>query len=158
MAKEYTIQRFSDNTQSTLGLLFNPLFKFMGFTLEDQHRDVKVKGDTRIAAGRYPLKILKADTPLTIKHRAVYGAWFKYHIEVTGVPNFQGVYLHAGNDELHTEGCILAGDSVINHYIQPKNQLLSSMAAIKRIYAELYPLLEKGEEIYLNIRDESFLL
>ena len=157
MKYEYVIQRFSDNTQSTLGLLFNPLMKFMAFSLEDQHLDVKVKGDTRIPAGRYQLKIRKDETPLTLRHRKVYGPWFKYHIEVTGVPGFTGIYWHAGNDELDTEGCQLFGDSAVNHYIQAKNPLLSSMAAIKRIYSEVYPLLEKGDEVWVEIRDESEL-
>lgn len=155
MIHEYVNQRFSDNGQSTLGLLFDPKMKFMAFSLEDQHRDVKVKGDTRIPAGRYRLKIRKEETPLTLKHRKVYGEdWFKYHIEVTGVPGFTGIYWHAGNDELHTDGCQLFGDSLVNHYVQAKNQLLSSLAAIKRIYAEVYPLIEKGDEVWLEIRDE----
>lgn len=157
MKHEYVIQRFSDNTQSTLGLLFNPLMKFMAFSLEDQHRDVKVKGDTRIPAGRYRLMIRKDETPLTLKHRKVYETWFKYHIEVTGVPGFTGIYWHAGNDELDTSGCQLFGDSVVSHYVQPKNPLLSSMNAIKRIYSEVYPLLEKGEEVWVEIRDEAEL-
>jgi hypothetical protein len=127
------------------------------FTLEDQHRDVKVKGDTRIPAGIYPLKIHKADTPLTLKHRKVYGPWFKYHIEIADIPNFSGVYIHAGNDELHTEGCVLGGDSILNNMIVSRNQLLSSMAAIKRFYTDIYPRLEAGEVCTLEIRDEDYL-
>jgi hypothetical protein len=154
----FLLQRFSDNGQSTLDLWFNKDTKrFYMFGLEDQHREIKVKGDTRISAGLYDLEIHEVATPLTLKHRTVYGPWFEFHIEVMRVPNFTSVYVHAGNDELHTEGCLLGGDSVLNNMIQAKNQLLSSMAAIKRFYQDVYPRLKAGEKCTLEIRDEDYL-
>src|SRR6185369_1457697 len=112
---QITLDRFSDNGDSTLGLLFIDN-KFFSFSLEDEYRKVKVPGETCIPEGLYELKIQKTDTPLTIKHRAAYGPWFKYHIEITGIPNFQGVYIHSGSDDSHTEGCLLLGDILYNHY------------------------------------------
>lgn len=150
------LQRFSDNGKSTLGLLFHKEGKkFLNYTLEDEFREVKVKGETRIPAGYYELKIRKEDTPLTIKHRESYGTWFKYHIEVTNVPNFQGIYIHAGNSDAHTEGCLLVGNSQNNHMTTQGNPLVSSIDGTRRVYELVYPHLEAGGKAFIEIRDEA---
>ena len=56
----YLVKRFSGQADSTLGLLFergDVDDNWLCFTLEDEHRDVKVAGETRIPDGVYPLKI-----------------------------------------------------------------------------------------------------
>lgn len=152
------LQRFSDNTKSSLGLLFHKEEKkFLNYILEDEFREIKVKGETRIPAGYYELKIRKEDTPLTIKHREAYGQWFKYHIEVTGVPNFQGIYIHAGNNDTHTDGCLLIGNSQNNHHTVQGNPLVSSIDGTRRVYELIYPELEAGRKVFIEIRDEKFL-
>ena len=47
--------RFSSQSESTLGMLFDVTNgkKFLCFTLEDEARETKVKGETRIPAGIY---------------------------------------------------------------------------------------------------------
>lgn len=150
------LTRFSDNGISTLGLLHHKeTGKFLNYSLEDRHRDVKVKGETRIPAGYYELKIRKEETPLTLKHRIDYGAWFKFHIEVTGVPNFQGIYLHAGNNDTHSEGCILIGNTQNNHHTVQGNPLVSSVSGTKSVYELVYPELEAGKKVFIQIRDEK---
>lgn len=152
---ELLLQRISDNGDSSIGVIFHKDSKeFKGFTLEDEHRDVKVKGETRIPAGKYELKIRKEDTPLTLKHRDAYGSWFRYHIEVTGIPNFSGVYIHAGNDDDHTDGCLLVCNTMTNHFIQQKNPGASSVDAVRRLYSLVYPHLESGKKAFIEIRDE----
>lgn len=154
----FLVTRFSDNAKSTLGLLHQKETKqFFSFTLEDEHQDTKIKGETRIPAGIYPLRIYKVDSPLTFKHRKAYGDWFKYHIEICDVPGFHNVYVHAGNDELHTEGCLLIGDTLLNHFITAKNQLQSSTYAVKRFYSLVYPFLERGGTATIEFRDEIAL-
>jgi hypothetical protein len=131
--------------------------EFFGFLLEDAHRDIKVKGITRIPAGFYPLKIRKIESELTLKHRKAYGDWFKFHIEITGIPNFQFCYLHAGNDPEDTEGCVLPGDTLTNHHTVSNNPLAKSIQALKRFYDYVYPHLETGGNAFLEIRDEETL-
>ena len=143
------VLRYSDDGKSTAGLLFVN-GKFFAHTIEDEHRDVKVKGETCIPDGKYKLKILKQDTPLTIKHRQTYGSWFKYHIEITNVPNFQGVYIHAGNNESHTEGCLLIGKAATKD--GSGQTIQRSIEAIKEFYLLVYPLLEKGEEVTIEMK------
>lgn len=152
------LQRFSDNTKSSLGLLLHKeTKKFLNYTLEDEFRAVKVKGETRIPAGYYELKIRKEETPLTVKHRTAYGQWFKFHIEVTNVPNFQGIYLHAGNDDDDTDGCILGGNSQNNHWTTQGKPLTSSIDGTRRIYELVYPELEAGRKVFLEVRNEDYL-
>lgn len=155
---EILLQRYSDNKESTQGLLFVDK-KFFCFILEDEHRDVKVMSETRIPSGLYELKIQRSDTPLTVKHRADYNkteVWFKYHIEVTGIPNFSGVYVHAGNTDDHTAGCLLPADTQGNNQIEEGRQE-RSIQATKRFYHKVYPALEKGQRVYLKVQDESKL-
>lgn len=156
MGMKLTVNRFSDNNGSTLGLLFVDS-KFFAFTLEDKYQAVKVPKETCIPEGYYELKINATDTPLTIKHREVYNKgystpWFKYHIEITGIPHFQGVYIHAGNDKGHTEGCLLVGDDIKNNTVFGSMQLTFSTAAVKRLYDLIYPVLEKGERMWIAIQ------
>jgi len=153
---KFILKRLNDNGKSTVGALYLENKRLFSWTLEDEHRDVKVKGETRIPANTYELKIRKEDTPLTIKHRTSYGAWFKYHIEITGIPNFTGVYVHAGNDETHTDGCLLLGDTLLNNESFEKNNLANSTQAVERFYKLVYPIIDAGKEkVFIEIQDEG---
>ena len=155
----YILQRYSDNRDSTLGVLLKVLDTVQGqrpvlqaYTLEDEYREVKVNGETRIPAGTYQVDIQKADTPLTLKYRAKY-AWFKNHLEIKNVPNFKGVYLHLGNFDADSAGCILIGDNADNNSIGP-GSISNSTASFKRFYESVYPHLP----ITFIIKDEKELL
>src|SRR5690606_21556125 len=159
----YLLQRYSDDGNSTLGLLFRDTFSgyrqnlsFFCHVLEDEFREKKVKGETRIPAGRYELKILKVETPLTLKHRKAYGDWFKFHIEITNVPGFTGIYFHSGNTDAHTDGCLLPGFG--NEVVHGMQKVTHSRLATKALYEELYPYLDNGGSSWLEIRDEHFFL
>lgn len=154
----YSLQRSWHNGKLTYGVLTGlGKLDFVAHTLEDEPREVKLSGETRIPAGAYQLKIRKEDTHLTVKHREVYNKgyttpWFKYHIEITGIPNFSGVYIHAGNDETHTDGCLLLGDCL--DLSLTSNQLTKSTVAVKRFYDQAYPALEAGGQLILQVKDE----
>ena len=49
------VQRFSSQSNSTLGMLFDVTGtpKFLCYTLEDEFRENKVSGETRIPSGTY---------------------------------------------------------------------------------------------------------
>lgn len=158
----WVLQRYSDDNDSTLGLIFKRIssqgkdkLHFFCDSLEDEFRDEKIMHKTRIPAGTYELKILKADTPLTIKHRKSYGEWFKYHIEITGIPNFTGVYVHAGNTDDHTSGCVLLGYG--SQKINGVQSINNSKLAVKDWYAQVYDHLDQKGKAWLEIRDETLL-
>ncbi len=145
------IQRYSDNGNSTLGLLFiDGIFRC--YTLEDEYRKDKVKGETRIPAGNYELIINPDLTPLTQKYRDKYG-WFENHIQIKDVPGFNNVYIHIGNYDTHTDGCILVGNTANNNQVE-KGNIGYSAFAFKELYYELFPLLKGGNKIYIEIKDE----
>lgn len=156
---QFILQRFSDNRKSTLGILLEvyqdnqgprPIFRAYG--LEDEFRSSKVPGETRIPAGKYTVDIQKIETPMTIRYREKY-PWFKNHLEIKNVPNFKGVYIHIGNTDADTDGCLLLGDNADNNIIGP-GSISNSTAAFKRFYESVYPHLP----VTLTIKDEKSLL
>jgi hypothetical protein len=146
------LQRYSQAGNSTQSILLAENLTFFSHCIEDDSQGEK--GDKRIPAGDYKLTIQRTDTPLTIKHRAAYGEWFRYHIEVSGIVGFSGVYIHAGNDQNDSEGCLLLNDQMGNNSIQSAKEGAFSVQAIKRFYEKYYPLIDKGETIILKIKDE----
>lgn len=124
----------------------------VGFIIEDEPRNVKVAKETRIWAGDYELKINKQDTPLTLKYRAKY-PWFKYHIEIAGVKGFSGIYIHVGNTEKDTDGCLLLNNKVAikgNEYVGEESTVL-----FEQFYKAVYPVLERGDRVYWMIKNEK---
>lgn len=84
-----------------------------GFGMEDPHKDVKVRGVTRIPAGRYRVeyRITPEPSPKTAHYRKKY-SWFNDHLMLQDVANFQYVYIHIGNTHKDTDGCLLVGADV----------------------------------------------
>lgn len=155
----YILQRYSDNRESTLGILLKEVTAgnaFQCYTLEDEYREAKVKGETRIPAGKYEIVINKAETPLTKKYQDKYN-WFKYHLMLKNVPGFQGIYIHIGNKGDSTDGCILVGDGANNNKVG-SGEITNSTASFIRLYSEIYDYLEAGNKAFITIRDEKYLL
>lgn len=156
MDLELKLIRYSSQKIDTLGILKDEIGEFVCYSLEDEKRNLKVSKETRIPEGRYKLIIRKEDTALTLKHRITYSKgetvpWFVYHIEISNIPNFKGVYIHAGNTEQHTEGCLLFGNTVNNNSITG-GILGNSIAACKKFYSKYYPIINKNEKaVYLTI-------
>lgn len=166
----FLLQRYSDNGDSTLGLLFErritgpgQVLKFLNYTIEDEHREVKVKSETRIPEGFYELKIARfvdargkeIVSPLTKRYRDKY-PWFKNHIEITNIPNFTAVYCHIGNTDNHSAGCVLFGDTA-NNNMKAEGFIGESTEAFKRWYERVFAHLESGKRAFFEIRDEYFL-
>lgn len=153
MIYEFEILRFSSNTESTLSLLFNITQgrKFLGFGLEDEYRTVKLKGKTRIPAGRYKLGLRK-EGGFHNTYKTQFRGIHKGMIEVLNVPNFKYILWHVGNDDEDTEGCFLLGDTSQQN-ITKQGFIGSSRDAYKRIYPQIANLLDKEEECYVTYVD-----
>ncbi len=147
------LQRFSSGEYDTLGLLLERTTlgrRFLCFTLEDEARAVKVKGETRIPAGTYRLDLRRAGGLHT-----KYAELFPFHrgmLWLVGVPGFEWVYLHIGNDEDDTAGCPLVGDQVLSNVLGP-GKLLYSSRAYQRIYPSIASAIEVGGEVTLDVVD-----
>jgi|TARA_R110000796_G_scaffold141767_1_gene258158 hypothetical protein len=150
------VLRFSSQEDSTSGLLFleeNQEMKFLCYTLEDEKRDVKVRGETRVPAGIYKLE-LRTEGGFHNKYKDRYGKFHKGMLHVTNVPNFEFILIHTGNSDEHTAGCLLVGDSQENNVIVKDGFIGKSTNAYKRIYPDISRAISKGEEVtieYINI-------
>lgn len=125
---------------------------FECFTLEDQRQVKKVKGETRIPDGKYQVKLRKVLSPLTEHYRDKY-RWFKWHLELQDVPNFQHVYIHIGNTEKDTDACILVADQSYSDPNDYSSTIGKSTQAFKRFYEIAYKTLERAEEdVFLEVK------
>ncbi len=139
---------------------------FDSFAIEDDYNTKKIAGETRIPGSQdgmiYELKLRKELTDLTKKHREAYakhpdGLWFKenqewWHIEITGIPNYQFVYFHSGIDDSHSLGCVLPCFGF--NASLPNNQGSDSVKACNKLYSIVHPLLESGKKAFVIVRDE----
>ena len=147
-----TVLRYLDDGETSLGLLFLR-DKFFAYTLEDTFRAEKVKSKTRVPSGSYNLAFYEQDTDLTRKYR-INRPWFKYHLEIKGIPNFQNVYIHIGNTHQDTAGCLLIADGV--HAYGPEKMILQSRIAFERFYKTISALLQSGEKVTIRILNEDW--
>jgi hypothetical protein len=157
----FILQRFSDNKVSTTDLMFEKAsdgqhLKFECFALEDEYREVKVKAETRIPEGFYEIVIRQEVTEKTKEYQNRYD-WFKKHLEIKNVPGFTGIYIHIGNTDKDTEGCILLGDTCTNNQVD-NGFIGNSTVAFKRFYLKVFPHLESGGKAFIEIRNENRMI
>lgn len=152
----YLLLRFSSDTHTTLGALFrantdDPVRKFICYTLEDRHREVKVPGETRIPAGVYEIKLQTAGR-MAPKYAQKY-PWHQHGMLcLQEVPNFTGIFIHPGENDKHTEGCILTGDWQRQN-VTKAGLLKESMDAYKRLYLQMTAILNVGLRVTIEIQD-----
>lgn len=147
------LARISSGSESTLGslhLVSDPAKPSLCFTLEDEFREVKVAGKTRIPDGVYHLK-LRTYGGTHEKYLQRYGSDFhKGMIEVMDVPGFTDILFHTGNTDDHTAGCILVGYG-LEHNRKGEGRLTRSGDA----YVDIYPIIQRaltaGEDVTLQI-------
>lgn len=147
---QINLKRMFTSKESTQGALYINGEPFC-FTLEDEFREIKVSGETRIPKGNYKIKYRDAVTPLTEKYRKKH-PWFTFHLEIQDVPNFKYIYMHKGNIDNHTEGCILLGDSLNNNQVAD-GFLGHSTNAFTRFYKLVSKALDDNEDVSILIED-----
>lgn len=119
------------------------------YILEDEYREVKVKGETRIPGGIY-----EAVLRMEGRHREVYtkkfGADFhKGMIHLKDVPGFQFILFHIGNTDKDTEGCLLCGLGYTEN--NGRIALTQSANAYKKVYPIIRDRILSGEKVYFEI-------
>jgi hypothetical protein len=147
--------RFSSQADCTNGLLFEDSdigLLFLGYTLEDEHRALKVKGETRIPCGTYNIN-LRNEGGFHSRYSKRFPGIHKGMLEVCDVPNFKFVLVHCGNTDEHSSGCLLVGDSQENNVIIKDGFVGKSTNAYKRIYPNIARKLELGEEVTIEYVD-----
>lgn len=144
--------RFAQKSEATTGLFFID-GDFKCFTLEDMFREVKITGETRIPAGKYPLSLAKWGD-LHSRYLSKFGSDFhKGMIMLNDVPGFTGILIHMGANKEHTRGCLLVG-TVSN---PETGTLTSSEDAYRRIYTPIANELIAGNPVSITVYDGNVL-
>ena len=148
------VLRFSSGEDSTSGLLFDISNgrEFLAYTLEDEYRDSKKYGETRIPAGIYKIQ-LRTVGGFHAKYSTRFYDIHKGMLHIVDVPGFEYILIHCGNTDEHTHGCLLVGDTQNNNMVEEDGFIGRSTAAYKRIYAPIAKALEQGEEVTIKYID-----
>ncbi|PCI51903.1 MAG: hypothetical protein COB49_00430 [Alphaproteobacteria bacterium] len=144
------VTRTNADDKSTLGTMTIEGHR-QCFTLEDQFRKKKVKGQTRIPAGTYDVK-LRTEGGFHKRYGKRFPDMHKGMLELQDVPGFKYILIHCGNDHEDTAGCILVGSSEY-HDSERGYVLRSSADAYKRFYPKPTAVLESGGKVTIIITD-----
>jgi hypothetical protein len=143
---ELLVSRFVSGKDSTGGLMFMNN-EFFCYTCEDQYQEVKVPKETRIPEGRYQIK-LRNEGGMTQR----YGARFPFHrgmLHLQDVPDFEWVYIHIGNDDDDTEGCVLVGRGIAT--VNKESHITDSTIAYTQLYNLILMAFDRGEEVWITV-------
>ena len=148
---ELKLSRFCSRPDWTAGYLARtdlPKTEFLCATLEDESRVEKVVGETRIPAGKYEI-LLRTTGGLTEKYRKKFPEIHRGMLHLQGVPNFKYIYIHLGNTDDDTEGCILVGSAF--------DYNTGFLSYSTKTYKEIYPLIAEelaaGNQVFITIED-----
>lgn len=141
------VNRFADNGKASLGFMSIDKAPCV-FTLEDEHRDIKVKKETRVWDGRYQIKFRTEGTHHE-EYLKKYGPdWHKGMLEITNIPQFQYVLIHIGNTEFDTDACLLPGMAA--------DASLFTVSSSTKAYEKVYPIIRdallKGEDVWITYK------
>ena len=112
------LYRICSRKNSTLGMLYverpskfnigERAKEYLCFTLEDEARENKIPGETRIPAGKYEIK-LRTEGGHDARYSTRFRGMHKGMLELQDVPEFKYILIHCGNTEEDTAGCLLLG-------------------------------------------------
>lgn len=154
MVLKYEVLRISSDKDSTSGLLFEiegNKRTFLAYTLEDEQRDVKVWGETRIPAGTYKLG-LRTEGGFHNRYKSKY-TFHKGMIHVLDVPGFEYILWHTGNTDENTAGCLLLGNTQTNNRIAKDGFVGNSVDAYKFVYPRVAAAIEAGLDVKVEYID-----
>ncbi len=144
--------RFSDSSKSTSGMLFEAVkgkLVFLCYTLEDEKRIKKVKGETRVPEGTYNIT-LRTTGGFHEKYSERFSGIHRGMLHITDVPNFEYILIHCGNTDEDTSGCLLVGDTQENNTVVKKGFIGKSSKAYKRIYPKIASAIKRGDKVTMT--------
>ncbi len=144
--------RISSGDEATLGTLFDVTEepKFLCYVLEDQFNEPKIPGETRIPAGRYEIEF--RDEGGMVKRYKKRFDWHGGMLWLRDVPDFQFIYIHVGNKDDDTDGCLLVGDGQVSNVIE-RGTVTTSVAAYRRLYEKIEVELDAAEAVWITLED-----
>ena len=141
--------RYSSQSKTTLGVLYvND--EFQCYTIEDCHRDIKIKHETRIPSGEYEIKLREFGG-----HYEKYVNRYEGHegmLWLQDVPNFSDILIHVGNYASDTSGCILVGGTA-NNNTKVMGMIGNSTDAYLDLYFKVLEAFKRGEKVKIKIKE-----
>ncbi|HSR53818.1 MAG TPA: DUF5675 family protein [Acidobacteriota bacterium] len=143
------LQRLAHDAHSTLGLLYiDGVLRCA--VLEDEPREVKVPGETRIPAGRYRID-LRTEGGMHSRYQRRFSRLYKGMLWLRDVPGFEWIYIHVGNTHEDSRGCPLVG---FQADLRRPFRVLQSEAAYRDIYPAIAEAAQAGDA-WIEVRDEA---
>jgi hypothetical protein len=152
-----TLYRDNGGLESTIGRLCigeGITERHFCYTLEDQRQVKKVKGETRIPAGTYEIK-LRTVGGFTKRYEQRFPGMHRGMLWLQNVPGFEYILIHIGNDDDDTAGCLLVGYSCNLDSRNGGGTIGRSTEAYKDLYKLVIEAMDKGEEVFIAIKDEG---
>lgn len=144
---ELILKRYNSTPDSTGGLLYAN-GEFVCYILEDQPQEQKVAGETCIPRGTYEILFRDAGG-MNEKYKQKYGEWHVGMLHLQDVPGFEWIYIHTGNTDDHTEGCLLTG---LGTSLDHDHTVQRSVDAYRRVYDLIkLAILERGERVFIHV-------
>jgi len=154
------VKRFADNGDATMSVFFiDGIAKCFG--IEDEERETKVAGETRVPEGTYNVS-LRAEGGYHNRESARYKdkkpGWHKGMLCIHNAPgwkivtdsmSFQYILIHPGNTEEHTNGCYLPNTTASFATFTGG----ASRSIYEKIYPEIRDALLGGEEVTISYTD-----
>lgn len=137
---EISVVRYESNGNETQSIISVDGEK-IAFGIEDEFREVKVYGETRIPQGTYNITVRKWGG-----HHDRYKTRFPWHkgmLEIIDVPGFKDILIHIGNSDKDTAGCLLVGLDVVKNE-KEKFILAYSERGYRRLYEKVIEEAIKG--------------
>lgn len=156
-----SIKRFDLAKNYTYGVFYED-DSMQGFTIEDEVRNLKIKGLTAIPFGKYSLEtrfspkfshrfywnsklnkllFFKDYNALPKAQKADYVPHELFWIK--NVPSFEYILIHWGNTANDTDGCIIIGDKMGK--INNTPAVINSIRFYKDFYERQFPKFEHGK-------------
>ena len=147
---EITVDRFISDDDSTVSRIFVD-GRYVCFGLEDEYRDKKVPKETRIPAGRYPVRLRK-EGGFHERYSERYGEMHQGMLHIQDVDGFTFVLIHTGNTDEDTAGCLLVGETA--------NTSIGDMSvgSSRNAYRKLYPMVvdaAANDDLHIEFQDND---
>ena len=116
--------------------------RFVCFGLEDEYREEKIVGETRIPAGTYQVT-LRTEGGFNQRYANRFREFHRGMLHIRDVPNFEFILIHCGNTDKNTSGCLLVGTQANT---DPGNMsVISSTIAYRKFYPIVVDEAENGD-------------
>jgi len=129
-----TVNRFTSDSDTTISMISID-GQFECFGCEDEYRDFKIAGETRIPAGVYDVGVRRVGG-FHGRYLKKFGTVFHQGmLHILNVPGFDYILIHAGNTADDTAGCLLVGSGCQTS--QGDMSIQSSVNAYKSLYSKV---------------------